>query len=172
MYGSNTNEIPYVYSTELFPPVGGGGDGHFPFPQLTNNSTSINFSLLNSAPPPLAIPAVNDYDSLSPLKSEIGYSSSGCSSYSSPTSLASYYGSPSHGGGASSSSSNLIQRSISSHSLQKNFEGFSPMVSSPTGCYMDPETSPVRKVFSTGDLHVSIYIYIYMFTYSKMLLCI
>lgn len=146
MYGHsnyNANEIPCGFSTE-FP-------GHFPFPELNSPSS---FSLI-SAPPPLAIPA-NDYDSLSPLKSELGYSSSGCSSYSSPTSLTSYGGnnyygsSPSYG---AASSSNLMQRSISSQSLQKNIEGFTPVVSSPTGYgYIESETSPVRKVFSTGDL--------------------
>lgn len=159
MYGhsnsnnSNSNEIPYGFSTEF--------TGHFPFPELINSPSS--FSLI-SAPPPLAIPANNnnDYDSLSPLKSELGYSSSGCSSYSSPTSLTSYYGSsPSYG--SSSCSSNLMQRSISSQSLQKNInEGFmTPMVSSPTGySYIESETSPVRKVFSTGDLQVIKNIYV------------
>nr|XP_027126250.1 uncharacterized protein LOC113742579 [Coffea arabica] len=113
---------------------------------------------------PLAIP-VNEYESSCALKSEFSYTStsSGCSSYSSPTSLtsyattnynSSYYSSPtSLTSYESNYNANLMQRSISSHSLlhRNNVEGFSALVSSPTACY-DSETSPFRKVFSAGDL--------------------
>ncbi|OIT33557.1 PREDICTED: two-component response regulator-like APRR5 [Nicotiana attenuata] len=128
MYGFNNhmeNNSSYVYT-------------HFP--------TSQTLPLV-SLPPPLAIPSVNniEYDSLSPLKSEVGYNSSSCSSYGSPSSVTSY---------ATHDPSNLIQRSISSHSLlRNNMEGFCPLVSSPTG-FLDSETSSVRKVLSTGDLQV------------------
>lgn len=150
MYGQssiNANEIPNAYpssssSAEFL--------GHFP-------SSSI--------PAPLAIP-VSEFEYLSVLKSELNCSSSSgcCSSYNSPTSLTSYgtnnstttyYGSPTSLTSFEANNSNLMQRSISSHSLlHKNLQGFSALVSSPIG-YLDSETSTVRKVFSTGDLHVS-----------------
>ncbi|XP_027088127.1 uncharacterized protein [Coffea arabica] len=142
-----TNEIPCVYS----PPSSSTPEffGHFS---------------ASSLPAPLAIP-VNEYESSCALKSEFSYTStsSGCSSYSSPTSLtsyattnynSSYYSSPtSLTSYESNYNANLMQRSISSHSLlhRNNVEGFSALVSSPTACY-DSETSPFRKVFSAGDL--------------------
>lgn len=71
-------------------------------------------------------------------------STSGCSSYSSPNSLGSCGGTqrPSY-----------IQRSISSHSLLKN--GYHCHFASPQD-FLDMDTSPVRRVFSTGDLPVSL----------------
>ncbi|KAG2673626.1 hypothetical protein I3760_13G100700 [Carya illinoinensis] len=77
-------------------------------------------------------------DALRTLNSEVGNSSScsGCSSYGSPNSLA-------------SQGPSFIQRSVSSHSLLKN--GFRQLVS-PTREFLDSDESPVRRVFSTGDL--------------------
>ncbi|KAL3518281.1 hypothetical protein ACH5RR_020870 [Cinchona calisaya] len=163
MYGHNninttaTNEIPFVYSSS------------------TTTELLAHFPSSSSLPSPLTIP-VNEFDALSTPKSEFGYSStthsSGCSSYSSPTSLTTNYAttknnnsSPfNHFGSptlltsyklANCNHSNLMtQRIISSHSLlHKNVQGFSlsALVSSPTGC-CDTEISPVRKVFSAGDL--------------------
>lgn len=112
-----------------------------------------NFPLLDMAPlpPPLLIPPINDFDPLvTGMKAEVSYSSSGCSSYESPSSLTSY----------SIPSPSLMQRSISSLSLQKNntsVNGFHQLVSaSLLGEYIDSETSQVRRVFSTGDLQVRV----------------
>lgn len=66
---------------------------------------------------------------------------SGCSSYGSPSSL------------VSGSCSVIMQRSISSHSFQKN--GYHCHFTSHPHDFLDMETSPVRRVFSTGDLQVS-----------------
>ncbi|XP_060170234.1 zinc finger protein CONSTANS-like [Lycium barbarum] len=106
--------------------------------RMENNSNYVYNHF--PTPLPLAIPSVNiEFDSLSPLKSEFGYSSS---SYDSPaSSVTSYH------------PTTLLQRSISSHSLVRNMDGFCPLVSSPTG-FIDSETSSVRKVSSTGDLQV------------------
>ncbi|XP_019179332.1 PREDICTED: zinc finger protein HD1 isoform X2 [Ipomoea nil] len=129
MYGyTYTNDIHYGgYSTQYY------GGANVPLPPMVVPPEALASLPL---PPPLVIPG-SDYDSLSPLKSEInGYSSSEYSSYGSPSSATSY-------GGITN-----FQRSISSHSLQKNTDGYYP---SPTG-FLDLDCSPVRKVFSTGDL--------------------
>ncbi|KAH8520447.1 hypothetical protein H0E87_001766 [Populus deltoides] len=63
---------------------------------------------------------------------------SGCSSYGSPSSL------------VSGSCSVNMQRSISSHSFQKN--GYHCHFASHPHDFLDMDTSPVRRVFSTGDL--------------------
>ncbi|KAG8387760.1 hypothetical protein BUALT_Bualt02G0054800 [Buddleja alternifolia] len=132
MFGHNMNGIPYDYSSEL--------QAQF---QLQDTTTHTTYPPPPLYLPPLAIPG-NEHDSLSALRSEIGYTSSGCSSYGgSPNSLTSY----------GTYSPSLIQRSISSHSLQKNLEVYSPMHSSPPG-YIETETSSVRKVLSTGDLQM------------------
>ncbi|PON32711.1 CCT domain containing protein [Parasponia andersonii] len=75
-----------------------------------------------------------------------------CSGYSSPSSLGS------SGGSTSTKTTthhqqqrpSLLQRSVSSHSLQKN--GTHRVLSSVAELLMDSETSPVRRVYSTGDL--------------------
>ncbi|PON84178.1 CCT domain containing protein [Trema orientale] len=76
-----------------------------------------------------------------------------CSGYSSPSSLGS------SGGSTSTTTTttthhqqrpSLLQRSVSSHSLQKN--GTHRVLSSVAELLMDSETSPVRRVYSTGDL--------------------
>jgi hypothetical protein len=74
---------------------------------------------------------------------------SGCSSCGSTGSLASHQ----------TQRPSFIQRSVSSHSLLKN--GFRQFVSSSTHEFVDSESGPVRRVFSTGDLQVYIYIYTY-----------
>ncbi|CAI9759183.1 unnamed protein product [Fraxinus pennsylvanica] len=95
--------------------------GHFPLPDITSTTTAPLVL------PQLSIPS-NNLDSLSAFKSD----SSGCSSYiGSPTSITSF----------GTHTPTLIQRSISSHSLQKNYEGYSTL-----------DSSPVRKALSTGDL--------------------
>uniref|UniRef100_A0A3N7EDU3 CCT domain-containing protein n=1 Tax=Populus trichocarpa TaxID=3694 RepID=A0A3N7EDU3_POPTR len=63
---------------------------------------------------------------------------SGCSSYGSPSSL------------VSGCCSVNMQRSISSHSFQKN--GYHCHFASHPHDFLDMDTSPVRRVFSTGDL--------------------
>ncbi|KAK6926873.1 CCT domain [Dillenia turbinata] len=66
--------------------------------------------------------------------------SSGCnSSYESPTAV----------GGYSTHKQTLMQRSVSSHSLQKN------NFHHPIAELLDSDTSSVRRVFSTGDLEHS-----------------
>ncbi|KAL0310306.1 UNVERIFIED_CONTAM: hypothetical protein Scaly_2941400 [Sesamum calycinum] len=136
MFGHNNNGLPYPYdhySSEF--------QGQLPFPDTTTISTHPTFPSPPLYLPPLAIPA--ELDSLSALRSELGHTSSGCSSYGgSPSSITSY---------GTCSTPTLIQRSVSSHSLQKNSEVYSPMNASPPG-YFEAETSSVRKVLSTGDL--------------------
>ncbi|XP_041989477.1 zinc finger protein CO3-like isoform X2 [Salvia splendens] len=107
MYGSSRAELPYDYTSE-FPP------------------------------PPLfiPIPGAAEHDSLSALRSEIGYTSSGCSSY---------------GGSPTPYSPTLMQRSISSLSLHGNMDVYSAINSS-SPAYCDYDTTSVRKVLSTGDL--------------------
>lgn len=68
--------------------------------------------------------------------------SSACSSYSSPSSV----------GWSADQRPSLIQRSVSSHSLQKN--GAHRVLSSVYELLDSAETSPVRRVYSTGDLQV------------------
>ncbi|KAL5831317.1 hypothetical protein ACOSQ4_016671 [Xanthoceras sorbifolium] len=72
-------------------------------------------------------------------------STSGCSS--------SYYNSPSYETTPTTTTTHrpsLIQRSISTHSLQKNNGGLHCHFISE---FLDMDTSSVRRVFSTGDLH-------------------
>ena len=90
-------------------------------------------------------------ESLTALNSpEVGTNNSsncsGCSSCGSTGSLASHQ----------TQRPSFIQRSVSSHSLLKN--GFRQLVSSSTHEFVDSESGPVRRVFSTGDLQVYIYI--------------
>ncbi|KAK1357357.1 CCT domain-containing protein [Heracleum sosnowskyi] len=89
----------------------------------------------------------NEFDSVSAtlmMKQELcnKTTSGGYSRYGSPTSLTSYEAQP---------SSYMMQKSISSHSLHNNINGFQ--------CHQQltqfpgfDDSSPVRKVFSTGDL--------------------
>ncbi|KAF8397586.1 hypothetical protein HHK36_016506 [Tetracentron sinense] len=118
--------------------------GHVPEISLIN--APLIFSSTEPPPPlPFVIPASvagDEFDSareaLLALKSEVGNSSC-CSSYGSPSSLPSCY----------VQRPSLIQRSMSSHSLQK--DGFHhPFFSSRE--ILDLETGPMRKVFSTGDI--------------------
>ncbi|XP_062173167.1 zinc finger protein CONSTANS-LIKE 9 isoform X2 [Alnus glutinosa] len=99
-------------------------------------------------PPNLLFPdqlGAAEFESVPALNSEVGNSSScsGCSSYGSPTSLAS------HCTQSLSQRPAFIQRSVSSHSLMKN--GFRQLFSSAPG-FVDSDDGPVRRVFSTGDL--------------------
>ena len=69
---------------------------------------------------------------------------SGCSSYGSTSSFASHQ----------TQGPTFFQRSVSSNSFQKS--GFRQLVSSSTHEFVDSESGPVRRVFSTGDLQVHI----------------
>lgn len=69
---------------------------------------------------------------------------SACSSYGSTSSLASHQ----------TQRPTLFQRSVSSNSFQKS--GFRQLVSSSTHEFVDSESGPVRRVFSTGDLQVHV----------------
>ncbi|KAM7522267.1 hypothetical protein LguiA_012169 [Lonicera macranthoides] len=130
MYGrnNNNNKFAYAYSSADFL-------AHFDVPS--------NFPSAPLPPPPIVIPS-NEFESVTAaVKLDFGYAtSSGCSSYGSPSSLASY---------GTQTSELMMQRSVSSHSLHKHVNAFQQLVSSPTE-FLDSDTSPVRKVFSTGDL--------------------
>ncbi|CAA2992496.1 Hypothetical predicted protein [Olea europaea subsp. europaea] len=86
--------------------------------------------------PNLAIP-VNEYDSISAVKSGLGNSSSGCSNIGSPNSITSY----------GPYSPTLLQRSNSTNPFHKNYGTYYSLTnnSSPS------DTSFVRKVLSTDD---------------------
>lgn len=125
--------------------------------KFLGQSTSPDSTLpltLPSAPlltPNLLIPDqfnAAEFDSVPALNSEVGNSSScsGCSSYGSPSSLAS------HCTQSLSQRPAFIQRSVSSHSLMKN--GFRQLFSSAPE-FLDSDAGPFRRVFSTGDLQVS-----------------
>ncbi|KAL3850730.1 hypothetical protein ACJIZ3_012612 [Penstemon smallii] len=129
MFGHNQNQFPYDHysSFEL--------NGQY----ILTPADTITAQPPQLFLPPLSIPG-NEHDSVSALRSELGgYTSSGCSSYG---------GSP----GSTQSPTNLIQRSISSHSLHRNLESYSPMNSSPHHGFFESETNSVRKALSTGDL--------------------
>ncbi|XP_022875649.1 uncharacterized protein LOC111394098 isoform X2 [Olea europaea var. sylvestris] len=107
---------------------------HFSLPEDT--TAHLTYTPLMPLPS-LAIPG-NEYDSVSALKSELQHSSSGYSNIGSPNSITSY----------GRYSPTLIQRSISSHSLHKDFESYcSPVNNSSTS-----DKSSVRKLLSTDDL--------------------
>lgn len=120
---------------------------------------------LNNFPSPIDTSSLqhqqtlSHYDSLSQLNSELSYNnnaggnynscSSGCTSYmGSPSSLASYE--------TQRVSDRLLQRSISSQSLQKNHRPnrhhnpFSTLFAE----LLDPDNGPVRRVYSAGDIQV------------------
>ncbi|MCL7024636.1 hypothetical protein MKW94_021363 [Papaver nudicaule] len=117
-------------------------------------------------PPPILVPTSNDVsaaiETLGVLKSEVGYSSS--SSYGSPSSLPSYTSNFLHNHHYQPT---LFQRSMSSHSLLNDHQKdgiFHPIFSShleelSPSCHgheqvfdLDSDDSPMRKVYSTGDL--------------------
>ncbi|KAK9280105.1 hypothetical protein L1049_013791 [Liquidambar formosana] len=132
MYGHDNNNLFTYTPAEAL--------GHFP---STTVMPPLTFPSAPFPPLPLIIAdklAGTEFDSV--MKSEVG-SSSGCSSYGSPSSLTSYF----------TQKPSLIQRSVSSHSFQKN--GFCPPVSAGTEL-LESETGPVRRVFSTGDLQQGI----------------
>ncbi|KAJ0083437.1 hypothetical protein Patl1_30822 [Pistacia atlantica] len=121
----------------------------YTFPRASDingtNSSSMSFDDPSHFPPAL-LPPPHLLDHVTActheLDSMMGHShssstSSGCSSYSSPS-----YGTTSQ-----------MQRSISSHSLQKNNNCIHSLFMSPNDHFVDMDTSPVRRVFSTGDLH-------------------
>ncbi|ESR37952.1 CCT domain-containing protein [Citrus sinensis] len=130
----------------------------YPFPRASDchNTYSTSYDDVVPAPshfpssislavplplPPHALLAPPDYhhqrlavaELESPLYMAHSSSTSGCSSYGSP-----------------SQQPTLMQRSTSSQSLQNN-SGVPPFMSANE--FLDMDTSPVRRVFSTGDLH-------------------
>ncbi|CAH9130298.1 unnamed protein product [Cuscuta epithymum] len=123
MYTNTNDHTHYAYSAERY-----NGGGHVPLPAMVVAPDALTSVHLRQ--PPIA-PSGN-YGSLSPLKWEIGCS--GCE----------YSNSSAPGYGV-----NSFQRSIRS---QKKREGYCPpVVSLPIG-FLDLDSSPVRKIFSTGDL--------------------
>ncbi|KAG9147340.1 hypothetical protein Leryth_021410 [Lithospermum erythrorhizon] len=76
------------------------------------------------------------------MKPELGYCSSACSSYGSPSAMTSYV----------AENMSFLQRSTSSMSLQKSVDSFYPFVSSPTAYNTESDSDSARKVFSRGDL--------------------
>ncbi|KAF5751508.1 hypothetical protein HS088_TW02G00522 [Tripterygium wilfordii] len=101
---------------------------NFPRADLVDLTAPSQYPLSQPLPTPLLVPDYSEFDPLS----EPG---SGASCYNSPSSLASF----------GTQSPSYMQRSISSHSLQKN--GFRCHLE-----YLETETGPVRRVFSAGDL--------------------
>ncbi|KAI3413053.1 uncharacterized protein J3R85_016624 [Psidium guajava] len=135
--------------------------GTYPHPDAQCLFSTSHVAATSSFPSlplhPLTIPsldplaAVAEFDSVKPLShypdaSHSGTSSSGGSScYSSPGSFPS---------AETQSGPSLFQRSISSVSLQRNEGGYyhySPLAMSALEL-AESETSPVRRVYSTGDL--------------------
>lgn len=136
MYGYNPNDF--------------SGDflGHYPTVDATTEPVFPSYSALYT-PNSVVIPNNDQFDSFSTLmKQEFCYTttsnntSSGCSSYGSPSSLTSY---------GTTQASSLMQRSVSSHSFEKNVNGFQ---FNQLPEFMDSDSGSVRKVFSTGDLEV------------------
>ncbi|CAK7331676.1 unnamed protein product [Dovyalis caffra] len=116
---------------------------------LANNSLSDNSVVINSTSPladQLTIP-----DPLAGAGAgagmELGPAGSYCTSSNSASGCCSSYGSPSS---LANGSCSIIQRSISTHSFQKN--GYHCYFTSHPHDFLDMDTSPVRRVFSTGDL--------------------
>lgn len=139
MYGHNTtssNDFSYHFSGDLFE--------HSP---VLDNLTAVPVSSLQVDC--LMIPN-NEFDSVSATlmtnKQELcnNTTSSGYSSYGSPTSLTSYEAQP---------FSYMMQKSSSSRSLHNNINGFQCHQQLTQFSGFD-DSSPVRKVFSTGDLQV------------------
>ncbi|KAG4985465.1 hypothetical protein JHK86_033156 [Glycine max] len=139
--------------------------GHFLSPPDASTASPMQYSpaAAAAAPPPLHHHHHGEFDSLlelnySEMSSNNTYNScsSGCTSYmGSPSSLASNY-----------ESRRVVQRSVSSHSLQKNggthhhpFSEFSPLFAE----FIDSENGPVRRACSTGDLQVPSYYYYYYY---------
>lgn len=146
--------LPSFPSPYPFPPPPRAMYGYHssPFPRATDSLADSPFPPPPPPPPSSHPPFLpdhfsgTDFDSLHEtlrlLGSEVSNScSSGCSSYGSPCSLGAH-------------KPTLIQRSVSSHSLQKN--GTHRVLSSVAELLESSETGPVRRVYSTGDLQVSL----------------
>jgi len=113
---------------------------HFLSPQDASTASPMQYA---AAPQPqLHQMALAEFDSEASSNNTYNSCSSGCTSYmGSPSSLASY-------------ETRRVQRSVSSHSLQKNSGGphhpFSPLFAQ----LLDSQNGPVRRACSTGDLQV------------------
>ncbi|KAH7542542.1 hypothetical protein FEM48_Zijuj02G0085200 [Ziziphus jujuba var. spinosa] len=142
--------LPSFPSPYPFPPPPRAMYGYHssPFPRASDSLADSPFPPPPPPPPSSHPPFLpdhfsgTDFDSLHEtlrlLGSEVSNScSSGCSSYGSPCSLGAH-------------KPTLIQRSVSSHSLQKN--GTHRVLSSVAELLESSETGPVRRVYSTGDL--------------------
>ncbi|XP_057443676.1 zinc finger protein CO3 [Lotus japonicus] len=90
---------------------------------------------------------LSELDSLSQLNSEV----SSNANYSGSSGSTSYVGSPSSLASHETQRVGLMQRSVSSHSLQKN-SGVHHPFSALFAELMDSKNGPVRRVYSTGDL--------------------
>jgi len=113
---------------------------HFLSPQDASTAAPMQYA---AAPQPHHHQvALGEFDSEASSNNTYNSCSSGCTSYmGSPSSLASY-------------ETRRVQRSVSSHSLQKNSGGphhpFSPLFAQ----LLDSQNGPVRRACSTGDLQV------------------
>lgn len=108
------------------------------FPNFLSSHSSSSSLLLTYSQLSLGSELDSVLEPPSFLPSEVSYSGSSgpCSSYGSPTSQPA-----------------LIQRSMSSHSLQKNRVSYGPGVA--ISSFFDVEVPAVRRVYSSGDLQVS-----------------
>ncbi|XVE79670.1 hypothetical protein DITRI_Ditri14bG0076700 [Diplodiscus trichospermus] len=106
---------------------------------LIDSMAPLNFPLY---PTTQLTVAADSFDSVS----DALHSGSSSGSYNSPSSLASC---------CTTQKPSFIQRSISSHSLQKN--GVHCQFGSSLIEFTDSDSGPVRRVFSTGDLDQRIY---------------
>lgn len=132
---------------------------HFPSPPDATTALTMEYSTTPQLQHHYQL-TLPDYDSVSQLNSDqISHNaafnyynscSSGCTSYmGSPSSLASYE--------SQRVSSRFMQRSVSSHTLRKNNGTHHHYpVSSLFAELSDLENGPVRRVYSTGDLQVSL----------------
>lgn len=141
--------VPYIFALKQKIPDSPFAMYTFPRASDVYGTNSSSMSLDDPSHfPPVSLPPPHLLDhvtgSTHELDSVMGHShsssnSSGYSSYSSPS-----YGTTSQ-----------MQRSISSHSLQKNNNCVHSLLMLLNDHSVETDISPVRRVFSTGDLHVS-----------------
>lgn len=129
---------------------------HYSMPDVAASSSFPSHPLpLLTIPNPDPLGTVAEFDPVKPLGHypDVSYSGSSSSSGSS-----SCYNSPSSFLSAETQSGpSLFQRSISSVSLQRNDGGYYHYIPLAMNALelAESETSPVRRVYSTGDLQVS-----------------
>ncbi|KAL8089766.1 hypothetical protein AgCh_039304 [Apium graveolens] len=136
MYGHNntsSNDFSYHFPGDLFEPSPVLDNLTVPLPSLQVDCLMIPNNEFDSVSPTLMM----NKQQLCNNPTSIGYSS-----YGSPTSLTSYEAQP---------STYMMHKSSSSHSLHNNINGFQCHQQITQFSGFD-DSSPVRKVFSTGDL--------------------